>query len=70
MSGELDRRGFPAGVGRIDRGFPGSLPSEMKEWLRVMREVIWENPDLTPEMLARTRVADLKTWWLAEVHAP
>jgi len=57
---------FPAGVGRIDKGFPGFPPRELKQWLRVTKEVIWKSFDLTPEMLTHTRVVDLKTWQLTE----
>ena len=57
---------FPAGVGRIDQGFPGFPPQELKDWLRVTKEIIWENFDLTPEMLTHTHVVDLKTWKLTE----
>ncbi|MBM3334639.1 hypothetical protein FJY63_08255, partial [Candidatus Sumerlaeota bacterium] len=54
------------GVGRIDRGFPGFPESELKQWLRVTKEIIHPNFDLTPEMLTHTRVVDLKTWQLTE----
>ena len=57
---------FPAGVGRIDRGFDGFPRRELEEWLRVAKEIIWENFDLTPEMLTHTHVVDLKTWQLTE----
>lgn len=57
---------FPAGVGRIDRGFPGFPQRELTDWLRVAKEIIQPNFDLTPEMLTHTRVVDLKTWQLTE----
>ncbi|MBM4027243.1 MAG: hypothetical protein FJ280_17835 [Planctomycetes bacterium] len=57
---------FPAGVGRIDRGFPGFPEQELKDWLRAAKEIIWKNFDLTPEMLTHTRVVDLKTWELTD----
>lgn len=57
---------FPAGVGRIDQGFPGFPPQELKDWLRVAREIIEPNFDLTPEMLTHTHVVDLQTWKLTE----
>lgn len=66
VKGKFSMIPFPAGVGRIDRGFPGFPPRELKEWLRVAKEVIWKNFDLTPEMLTHTRVVDLKTWQLTE----
>jgi hypothetical protein len=57
---------FPAGVGRIDKCFPGFPERELADWLRVAKEIIWPNFDLTPEMLTHTRVVDLKTWQLTE----
>jgi len=57
---------FPAGVGRIDQGFPGFPERDLADWLRVEKEIIWPNFDLTPEMLTHTRVVDLKTWNLTE----
>jgi hypothetical protein len=66
IRGKFSMVPFPAGVGRIDKGFPGFPPHELKEWLRVTKEVIWKNFDLTPEMLTHTRVVDLKTWQLTE----
>ena len=57
---------FPAGVGRIDKGFPGFPERGLADWLRVAKEIIWPNFDLTPEMLTHTRVVDLKTWQLTE----
>ena len=34
--------------------------------MQVVKEVIWNNFDLTPEMLTHTRVVDLDTWQLTE----
>jgi hypothetical protein len=66
IRGKFSMVPFPAGVGRIDRGFPGFPERELVEWLRVTKEVIWRNFDITPEMLTHTRVVDLKTWQLTE----
>ncbi len=57
---------FPAGVGRVDRDFPGFPERELRDWLRVVRDVIRPGFDITPEMLTHTRVVDLKTWSLTE----
>jgi hypothetical protein len=57
---------FPAGVGRIDKGFPGFPARELRDWLRAAKEIIRPNFDLTPEMLTHTHVVDLKTWQLTE----
>jgi hypothetical protein len=66
IKGKFSLVPFPAGVGRIDKGFPGFPEQELKDWLRVAKEIIWKNFDLTPEMLTHTRVVDLKTWELTE----
>jgi len=66
IRGKFSMIPFPAGVGRIDQGFPGFPPSELKDWLEVTKEIIWKNFDLTPEMLTHTRVVDLNTWQLTE----
>jgi len=66
IKGKFSMVPFPAGMGRIDQGFPGFPESELKDWLRVAKEVIGRNFDLTPEMLTHTRVVDLKTWQLTE----
>ncbi len=66
VKGKFSMVPFPAGVGRIDKGFPGFPEQELKDWLRVTKEIIWKNFDLTPEMLTHTKVVDLKTWELTE----
>jgi len=57
---------FPAGQGRIDRGFPDHDPRELEAWLDVARDVIWPSFDITPEMLTHSHVVDLDTWELTE----
>lgn len=57
---------FPAGVGRVDQGFSGFPESEFMDWMRVVKETIRPNFDITPEMLTHTRVVDLKTWRLTD----
>jgi len=66
IRGKFSMVPFPAGIGRIDQGFPGFPPRELTEWLRVTKDIIWPNFDLTPEMLTHTRVVDLKTWQLMD----
>jgi hypothetical protein len=66
IRGKFSMIPFPAGVGRIDRGFPGFPDSELTDWLRAVKDIIRPNFDLTPEMLTHTRVVDLKTWQLTE----
>jgi len=57
---------YPAGIGRVDRGFPEFSQGDLEAWLRVAKEIIWPNFDLTPEMLTHTHVVDLKTWEFTE----
>jgi len=66
IRGKFSMVPFPAGVGRIDRGFEGFPKSELHDWLRVTKDIIYQNFDLTPEMLTHTGVVDLKTWRLTE----
>jgi hypothetical protein len=66
IKGKFSMVPFPAGVGRIDKGFPGFPESELRDWLHVAKDVIGTNFDLTPEMLTHTHVVDLKTWQLTE----
>ena len=55
---------FPAGQGRIDQGFPEHPRHLLADWLKLTKEIIWPNFDLTPEMLTHSHVADIKTWQL------
>jgi len=66
VKGKFSLIPFPAGVGRIDRGFDDFPQRELTEWLRVAKEIIWPNFDITPEMLTHTHVVDLNTWRLTE----
>ncbi len=66
IRGKFSMVPFPAGVGRIDRGFEGFPPSELADWLRATRDIIRPNFDITPEMLTHTHVVDLRTWRLTE----
>jgi hypothetical protein len=66
VKGKYSMVPFPAGVGRIDQGFPGFPERELTEWLRVAKEVIHPNFDITPEMITHTRVVDLKSWTLTD----
>jgi hypothetical protein len=51
----------PAGLGRIDEGLPLFGRGQIESWLRMCREAIVPNFDVTPEMLTHTFVLDLKT---------
>ena len=66
VKGKFSLIPFPAGMGRVDEGFPGFPTLEYQAWLRVYRELIWPSFDLTPEMLTHTAVVDLDTFTLTE----
>ena len=51
VKGKFSLIPYPAGMGRADEGFPDFPIHEYQSWLRIYREIIWPNFDLTPEML-------------------
>jgi len=53
---------YPACVGWLDRGdLPGWSKQEVQDSLKLVREVMVPNWDISPEMITHTRVIDLKT---------
>lgn len=66
IKGKFSLVPFPAGLGRIDQGMPEFPQREFDEWLRVTKDIIRPNFDITPEMLTHTAVVDLKTWQLTD----
>ncbi len=66
VKGKFSLIPYPAGVGRVDEGFPDFPTHEYQSWLRIYREIIWPNFDLTPEMLTHTAVVDLETFALTQ----
>lgn len=51
----------PACVGWLDRELPGWSKKQLKESLKLVRELMVPSWDITPEMITHTRVLDLKT---------
>ncbi|MFI5381686.1 MAG: hypothetical protein ACHRHE_20505 [Tepidisphaerales bacterium] len=51
----------PCCVGWLDRELPGWSRTELKDSLKLVREVMLPNWDMTPEMITHTRVIDLRT---------
>ncbi|HUR54808.1 MAG TPA: hypothetical protein VMZ71_11800 [Gemmataceae bacterium] len=51
----------PACVGWLDRELPGWSKADLRDGLKVVREVMAPNWDIHPEMITHTRVIDLKT---------
>lgn len=52
---------FPACVGRLDRELPGWSRREVRDSIKLVRELMMPNWDIHPEMVTHTRVIDLKT---------
>ena len=52
----------PAALGRIDEGLPLFSKAQQESWLKMCRELIVPNYDITPEMITHTFVVDLDTF--------
>ena len=52
---------YPACVGRLDRQLPGWSAQELRDSLKLVRELMVPHWDIHPEMVTHTRVIDLKT---------
>lgn len=52
---------YPACVGWLDRTLPGWSQAELRNSLKLVRELMLPNWDIHPEMITHTRVIDLKT---------
>lgn len=52
----------PGGAGRIDEGLPLFSKAQQESWLKMCRELIVPNYDITPEMITHTYVVDLDTF--------
>lgn len=52
---------YPACVGWMDRTLPGWSQQELKNSLKLVRDLMVPNWDIHPEMITHTRVIDLKT---------
>ena len=61
VKGKYSVAPFPACVGRLDRELPGWTSVELRDSIRLVRELITPNWDIHPEMVTHTRVIDIKT---------
>lgn len=52
---------YPACVGWLDRTLPGWSQKQLKDSLKLVRDLMLPNWDIHPEMITHTRVIDLKT---------
>ncbi|MBX3012163.1 MAG: hypothetical protein KF832_11685 [Caldilineaceae bacterium] len=66
VKGKFSMVPYPAGVARIDQGFPDYPRQEYDAWMKATRELICPNFDITCEMLTHTHVVDLKNWQFTE----
>ena len=57
---------MPGGLGTIDLGLPGFSKAHVDEWIRITKEIIWPNFDLTPEMITHCQVVDLSDWTMTQ----
>ena len=67
VKGKFSLVPFPAGVARVDRGFPDHPRRAYEAWMAAYRQVITPNFDLTCELLTHTHVVDLANWRLTAV---
>jgi len=67
VKGKFSMVPYPAGIGRVDQGFPDFPQQDFTAWMKAYREAILPNFDLTCEMLTHTHVVDLKTWQFTDV---
>ncbi len=58
----------PAALGRIDEGLPLFSKAQQESWLKMCREMIVPNYDITPEMITHTYVVDLETFQPIDVN--
>lgn len=66
VKGKFSMVPYPAGVARLDHGFPAYPRQEFDDWMKITREIICPNFDITCEMLTHTHVVDLKSWQFTE----
>lgn len=50
----------PAALGRIDHGLPMFSKAQQESWLKMCRELIMPNYDITPEMITHSFVMDIE----------
>ncbi len=61
---------YPACTGWVNRFIPGWTEKELRESLKLVRELIVPNWDIHPEMVSHTRVIDIKTGRPFPDHTP
>ncbi|MEM7134867.1 MAG: hypothetical protein AAF702_51895 [Chloroflexota bacterium] len=66
VKGKFSMVPFPAGIARIDQGFPNFSQAEFNGWMRVTHEIIHPNFDITCEMMTHSLVMDLESWQMTD----
>lgn len=61
---------YPACVGWLDRVLPGWSQQQLRNSLKLVRDLMLPNWDIHPEMITHTRVIDLKTGRPFEDYSP
>lgn len=67
VKGKFSMVPYPAGVARIDEGFPTYPRAEFDAWMAVTHDIIHPNFDITCEMMTHSHVLDLQTGQLREI---
>ncbi len=67
VKGKFSMVPYPAGVARIDEGFPSFPRAEFDAWMNTTHEVIHPNFDITCEMMTHSHVLDLQTGKLRDI---
>jgi hypothetical protein len=61
VKGKYSMVPYPACTGWLHRFIPGWSKQELRESLRIVREIVSKDWDIHPEMISHTRVIDIKT---------
>src|SRR5574340_360256 len=67
VKGKFSYVPMPGGLGTIDLGLPGFPKSKVDEWIKVTKQVICPNWDLTPEMITHCKVVDIDDWMMTDI---
>ena len=61
VKGKYSMVPFPACTGWLHRFIPGWTKQELRDSLRIVRDIVSKDWDIHPEMISHTRVIDIKT---------
>lgn len=66
VKGKFSMVPYPAGVARVDQGFPDFPQAEFESWMHTTHDIIHPNFDITCEMMTHSHVLDLQTGQLSD----